>query len=114
MTLPSLSMTSIPRMGSKLREAITFIPLSWAVDVKKETGMSVGPGKRHVFEGHASFSDGCALPINGWSPDTYEVSSLLGCGVGVRTAGLSVLDPDYNPAPGPDTLTGFPEKPRGL
>ena len=37
MTLPSLSMTSIPRMGSKLREAITFIPLSWAVDVKKET-----------------------------------------------------------------------------
>ena len=32
--------------------------------------MSVGPVKGHASEGHASFSDGCALPIHGWSPDT--------------------------------------------
>ena len=75
--------------------------------------MSVGPVKGHVFEGHASFSDGCALPIHGWSPDTYKVSFLLGCGVGVRTAGLSVLDPDYNPAPSPDTLDRIPRKTPG-
>ena len=82
-------------------------------DLDPAHGLQTSGGEGTCFRGHASFSDGCALPIHGWSPDTYEVSSLLGCRVRVRTTGLSVLDPDYNPAPGPDTLDGIPRKTPG-
>lgn len=122
MTLPSLSMTSIPRTGSKLRDATAFIPPTWAADVKKGAHRDgFRPVKENLFWcqdglGWLCFSD------PQWSPDTCRANRVLSWGWGAAlqlpASQLWILAMTQHQvlAPlevEPGSLTGFQEEPRG-
>lgn len=102
-----------PRSPLRAPEPGEAIAHHWAgaVGVKKKQRDEWGSGEGTCFRGHASFSDGCALP-DPWVVTWHEVSSLLGCSQGQNCWPLS-LGSDTT-SPGPDTLDGIPRKtPKG-
>lgn len=99
-TWPSLSITSIPRWFSKLRDAKTFIPLTWAVDKKsKKEKFELKTAREQTCEGATA----ALLLTLRYSPAMGRTTQALswGCRGRIRAFTHLVSDPDCSLVVGP-------------